>query len=220
MPRTLLHMCMDGRDTPPTSGAGYMELLEAKLAELGYGEVSSISGRYYAMDRDKRWERVQKAYDVMCRGPGECETVAPGGVKAVIEGMYAAEKKDEFIDPTGLVADGGTRALPRSSRPPPTVVSHGRAPVTAARSSAHRARHRANKRPPPPPPPPFATGIADGDIFVCFNFRSDRAREMFECLSVKPLVERALRPGRGHRPICLPGPSGGPGRSYAPRSKA
>merc|ERR1719183_348750 len=101
------------------------------------------------MDRDKRWERVQKAYDVMCRGPSECETVAPGGVKAVIEGMYAAEKKDEFIDPTGLVADGG---------------------------------------------------IADGDIFMCFNFRSDRAREMFECLSVKPLFssEKQRTPG-----LCL-----------------
>jgi 2,3-bisphosphoglycerate-independent phosphoglycerate mutase len=54
VPRTLLHVCMDGRDTPPTSGAGYMAALEQKLAELGYGEISSISGRYYAMDRDKR----------------------------------------------------------------------------------------------------------------------------------------------------------------------
>ena len=136
--RTFLHICLDGRDTPPTSGSGYIEKLEAKLAEIGHGEISTLSGRYWAMDRDKRWERVQKAYDVMCRGPGECETVAAGGVKAFVEAKYAADMKDEFFEPTGLVADGG---------------------------------------------------VADGDVFVCFNFRSDRAREMFECVSVKPLFE-------------------------------
>jgi len=138
VPRTLLHVCIDGRDTPPTSGAGYMEALEKKIAEIGYGEISTIAGRYYAMDRDKRWERVQKAYDVMCRGSGECETVAPGGVKAVLEAKYAADEKDEFVLPTGVLADGG---------------------------------------------------IADGDVFVRFNFRADRAREMFECVSIKPKFE-------------------------------
>jgi len=141
--RTLLHVCMDGRDTPPTSGAGYMEALEKKLAEIGHGEISTISGRYYAMDRDKRWERVQKAYDVMCRKDGECETVAAGGVKAVVEGFYAKEKpiNDEFIEPTGTLADGG---------------------------------------------------IADGDVFFCFNFRADRAREIFECISIAPKFETAV----------------------------
>ena len=133
-------MCMDGRDTPPTSGAGYMEKLEAKLAEIGHGESRRSRGSTM-MDRDKRWERVQKAYDVMCRAPGACESVAAGGVKAVIEGMYAKEGKDEFIEPTGLLADGG---------------------------------------------------IADGDVFVCFNFRADRAREMFECMSVAPKFETAV----------------------------
>ena len=54
VPRTLLHVCTDGRDTPPTSAGGYMASLEKRLAELGYGEISSITGRYYAMDRDKR----------------------------------------------------------------------------------------------------------------------------------------------------------------------
>jgi len=138
--RTFLHVCMDGRDTPPTSGASYMEALETKLKEIGHGEISTISGRYYAMDRDKRWERVQKAYDVMCRAPGKCETVAPGGVKAVVEAKYALAEpqNDEFILPIGLVADGG---------------------------------------------------IADGDVFFCFNFRADRARELFECMSVKPKFE-------------------------------
>jgi len=137
VPRTLLHVCMDGRDTPPTSGASYMELLEKKLAEIGHGEISTIVGRYYAMDRDKRWERVQQAYDVMCREDGKCETVAAGGVKKVIEDKYALEKpeQDEFVLPTGVLADGG---------------------------------------------------IADGDVFMCFNFRADRAREMFECIAVEP----------------------------------
>jgi len=141
--RTFLHMCIDGRDTPPTSGSGYMKALEAKLAEIGHGEVSTISGRYYAMDRDKRYERVQKAYDVMCRASGACETVAAGGVEAIIEASYKLEKpiQDEFIEPTGLVADGG---------------------------------------------------IADGDVFFCFNFRADRAREMFECVSIKPKFETAV----------------------------
>jgi len=140
VPRTLLHLCMDGRDTPPTSGTSYMEALEKKLAEIGYGEISTISGRYYAMDRDKRWERVQKAYDVMCRAPDACATVAAGGVKAEVEKSYnlAEPIKDEFIEPTGLLADGG---------------------------------------------------IADGDVFMCFNFRADRAREMFECISIKPKFE-------------------------------
>ena len=107
--RTLIHVCMDGRDTPPTSGAGYIEALEKKIAEIGHGEISTIAGRYYAMDRDKRWERVQKAYDVMCRDAGKCETVPAGGVKAVVEASYALAEpiKDEFIEPTGLVADGG-----------------------------------------------------------------------------------------------------------------
>ena len=142
VPRTLLHVCMDGRDTPPKSGASYMEALEKKLAELGYGEISTISGRYYAMDRDKRWERVQEAFEVMCRAPGECETVAAGGVKAVVEASYALPEPitDEFLKPTGLLSDGG---------------------------------------------------LADGDVFFSFNFRSDRAREMFECLSVAPKFETA-----------------------------
>ena len=95
VPRTLLHVCLDGRDTPPTSGAGYVEKLEGKLAEMAYGEISTLAGRYYAMDRDKRWERVQLAYDVMCREDGSCETVAAGGCKAYVEGLYAGEEGNE-----------------------------------------------------------------------------------------------------------------------------
>ncbi len=60
-----VHCFLDGRDTAPTSGKGFVEALEAKMAEIGVGKIASISGRYYAMDRDNRWDRVQKAYDVL-----------------------------------------------------------------------------------------------------------------------------------------------------------
>src|ERR671922_1881315 len=63
--RVFVHAFMDGRDTLPTSGAGYLEQLQQKMRELGTGHVASVSGRYYAMDRDKRWERERKAYDAM-----------------------------------------------------------------------------------------------------------------------------------------------------------
>ena len=66
-----VHCFLDGRDTAPTSGKGFIEALEAKMAELGVGKIASISGRYYAMDRDNRWDRVEKAYNVLTRGEGE-----------------------------------------------------------------------------------------------------------------------------------------------------
>lgn len=62
---------MDGRDVPPSSGKGYIEDLEKNLAEIGAGEIASVSGRYYAMDRDNRWERVEKAYAAMVYGEGD-----------------------------------------------------------------------------------------------------------------------------------------------------
>src|SRR5258707_9988498 len=69
--RVFVHAFMDGRDTLPTSGAGYLEQLQQKMRELGTGSVASVSGRYYAMDRDKRWERERKAFDAMVKGKGE-----------------------------------------------------------------------------------------------------------------------------------------------------
>ena len=86
---------MDGRDVPPTSGKDFVVQLQAKLDELGVGKIASVMGRYYAMDRDNRWERVQKAYDALVLGKGEqCADAA----KAV-ENSYAAEVTDEFIVP-------------------------------------------------------------------------------------------------------------------------
>ena len=98
-----VHCFLDGRDTAPTSGKGFIEALEAKMAELGIGKIASISGRYYAMDRDKRWERVKEAYDLLVNGVGEPATAAATAVqKSYDEGVT-----DEFIKPIVVVgADG------------------------------------------------------------------------------------------------------------------
>ncbi len=102
-----VHCFMDGRDTPPNSGAGFLAELEAKMAELGTGKVASVSGRYYAMDRDKRWERVAKAYTAIVLGTG---AHAQSGATA-IHAAYGKGTTDEFIEPVtildeGLVQDG------------------------------------------------------------------------------------------------------------------
>jgi 2,3-bisphosphoglycerate-independent phosphoglycerate mutase len=92
----VLHAFTDGRDTLPTSGAGYLETLEAWMADAGCGRVGSVVGRYYAMDRDKRWERIQLAYDLLVHG--RAEHTAPSGSEAA-RGAYAREETDEFIKP-------------------------------------------------------------------------------------------------------------------------
>src|SRR6202034_566683 len=69
--RVFVHAFMDGRDTLPTSGAGYIAQLEKKMREYGVGKLASVSGRYYAMDRDRRWERERKAFDAMVSGKAE-----------------------------------------------------------------------------------------------------------------------------------------------------
>ena len=91
-----VHCFMDGRDTPPASGESYITQLEEKMKEKGVGKIASISGRFYAMDRDKRWQRVQKAYDALVNGIGN---KAVSAVSA-IEASYQKEVFDEFIEPT------------------------------------------------------------------------------------------------------------------------
>ncbi len=91
-----IHCFLDGRDTPPASGEGFITELEQKMAEKGVGKIASITGRFYAMDRDKRWERVHKAYDALVNGIGEKSTSA---TKA-IEDSYQKEIFDEFVLPT------------------------------------------------------------------------------------------------------------------------
>ncbi len=91
-----VHCFLDGRDTPPASGEGYLLKLEEKMKEKGVGKIASISGRFYSMDRDKRWERVQKSYDALVYGKGEKATSAI----SAIESSYQQEIFDEFVEPT------------------------------------------------------------------------------------------------------------------------
>ncbi|MEG0288682.1 MAG: 2,3-bisphosphoglycerate-independent phosphoglycerate mutase [Carnobacterium sp.] len=97
-----IHAFLDGRDVAPNSGAGYIEQLEKAIKEIGIGEIATVSGRFYAMDRDKRWERVEKAYNAIVHGEGVKATDALEAVKA----SYASEKFDEFVLPTVIEKDG------------------------------------------------------------------------------------------------------------------
>ncbi len=97
-----VHCFLDGRDTAPTSGKGYMEELEKKMAEIGVGQIASVSGRYYAMDRDNRWDRVERAYRALVKGEGNC---VPNAVEAVAA-SYQEDVTDEFVVPTVVVKDG------------------------------------------------------------------------------------------------------------------
>ena len=99
--RVYVHCFLDGRDVPPSSGKGYVEQLVAKCAELGVGQVATVMGRFYAMDRDKRWDRVQRAYNAMANGEG---TFNPDPVDAV-QKSYDAGVTDEFVEPVVCVKD-------------------------------------------------------------------------------------------------------------------
>lgn len=128
-----IHCLLDGRDTPPQSGAEYLAQLEAEIARIGVGQIATVMGRYYAMDRDNRWDRVEKAYNAMVHGLGELCISS----KEAIEQSYAAKIHDEFVVPTVICEQG--------------------APVGQ---------------------------VLDGDGFIFFNFRSDRAREITRALAL------------------------------------
>ncbi|MDD7042110.1 MAG: 2,3-bisphosphoglycerate-independent phosphoglycerate mutase [Oscillospiraceae bacterium] len=103
--KVYVHCFMDGRDVPPSSGKEYVEELMAKMKEIGVGKIASVMGRYYAMDRDNRWERVEKAYAAMVYGEGEtveCPVCA-------MEKSYAADVTDEFVVPVVCDKDGCIR---------------------------------------------------------------------------------------------------------------
>ncbi|MGE5605345.1 MAG: 2,3-bisphosphoglycerate-independent phosphoglycerate mutase [Bacteroidota bacterium] len=97
-----IHAFLDGRDTPPSSAKEYLDELEEFCGQTGLGKIATISGRYYAMDRDKRWERVEKAYAAMVYGEGE---EADSALQA-IQNSYARDITDEFVIPTIVKADG------------------------------------------------------------------------------------------------------------------
>ena len=144
--KVFVHVFTDGRDTDPKSGLGYVTDLQNHLSQT-VGQIASVSGRYYAMDRDKRWERVKLAYDTLVKGEG------PGATDALkaIEDSYAADITDEFIKPTVIVDSTGK---------------------------------------------PLAL-IQEGDVVVCFNFRTDRCREITEVLSQTDM------PGYGMKKLSL-----------------
>ena len=127
-----IHAFTDGRDTDPKSGLGFITHLQKHLNN-SVGRIASVSGRYYAMDRDKRWERVKLAYDCLVKGEGQKATDA----LAAIEQSYAAGITDEFIKPT-------------------VIINEAQQPLAL---------------------------IKNGDVAICFNFRTDRCREITEVLT-------------------------------------
>ncbi len=105
--KVYVHAVLDGRDVPPRSALGYLQELETKFQQIGTGKVATVSGRYYTMDRDKRWERVEKAYRCLTNGEGQRAATA----REAVENGYLRGENDEFLLPTlidekGRVRDG------------------------------------------------------------------------------------------------------------------
>ena len=100
--KVYVHCFLDGRDTPPASGKEFVADLEVKMSEIGVGKVASVMGRYYAMDRDNRWDRVELAYKVMTAGEGATATSATDAIQA----SYDDSKTDEFVLPTAITENG------------------------------------------------------------------------------------------------------------------
>jgi len=137
-----IHAFTDGRDCDPKSGLGFIKDLQAHLNN-SVGKIASVSGRYYAMDRDKRWERIKLAYDALVNGTGEKATDAI----AAVENSYSKNITDEFIKPTVVVAEDQK---------------------------------------------PLAV-IKDGDVAICFNFRTDRCREITQVLTQMDLPDHGMK---------------------------
>lgn len=137
-----VHAFTDGRDCDPKSGKGFMEEVQNHMGKTT-GKIASITGRYFAMDRDKRWERVKLAYDAMVNAKGEVET---GDVLSAIQASYDAGVTDEFIKPIIHTENGAP-------------VGH----------------------------------IAEGDVVMCFNFRTDRGREITEVLTQNDLPDHGMK---------------------------
>lgn len=100
--KVFVHCFMDGRDVPPTSGKGYVEQVDAKLKEMGVGRIATVMGRYYAMDRDNRFERVEKAYAALTYGEG----LTASSAAEAMQQSYDAGVTDEFVVPTVVLTDG------------------------------------------------------------------------------------------------------------------
>ena len=100
--KVYVHCFLDGRDTPPASGKGYAEELEAEMKRIGVGEIASVAGRYYAMDRDNNYDRVKIAYDALTKGEGLTSACGP----LAIQESYDRDETDEFVKPTVVVKNG------------------------------------------------------------------------------------------------------------------
>ena len=139
--KVYVHCFLDGRDTPPASGKEYVEALEAKMKEIGIGEVASVSGRYYAMDRDNRWDRVERAYNALVKGEGVQAESATAGIQA----SYDADKTDEFVEPMVIVKDGAPVATPAAARARCAAGSGFRRPRPPARAAPRWVSRRATR---------------------------------------------------------------------------
>jgi 2,3-bisphosphoglycerate-independent phosphoglycerate mutase len=102
--RVFVHCFLDGRDTPPESADKYVAMMEDKCREIGIGEIASLCGRYYAMDRDKRWDRIERAYKLLVNGEGE----RANDPLAAIKKSYERGVTDEFVEPIALMREDGT----------------------------------------------------------------------------------------------------------------
>jgi 2,3-bisphosphoglycerate-independent phosphoglycerate mutase len=142
LPEVYIHAFTDGRDTDPKSGVGFIKTLQNHLAGSN-SKIATVSGRYYAMDRDKRWERVKLAYDALVNGNGN----QASDPVAAVDQAYASGVTDEFIKPTVIVDKQGN-------------------PLTR---------------------------IKDGDSVICFNFRTDRCREITEVLTQMDVPEQGMK---------------------------
>jgi len=109
MENVFVHCFLDGRDTPPNSGRGYVRQLQQKMRELGVGKIASLVGRYYAMDRDNRWERVELAYRALVHGEAEIRTDDP---VAALERSYEQGVTDEFVKPVVITKGSGASSAP------------------------------------------------------------------------------------------------------------
>src|ERR1700745_1765346 len=107
--KVFVHCFMDGRDTPPNSGRDYVRQLQQRMRELGVGEIATLVGRYYAMDRDNRWERVEMAYRALVHGEADTKT---GDPVAALERSYEQGVTDEFVKPVVVAKADGTAHVP------------------------------------------------------------------------------------------------------------
>lgn len=141
--KVFVHAFLDGRDTDPNSGAGYIRDIEQYM-DISVGQLASVVGRYYAMDRDNRWERIKLAYDLLVHGKG----TATNDIVQAVEHSYGMGVTDEFVKPIVKTSKQGI---------------------------------------------PLAT-IEEGDVVVCFNFRTDRGREITIALTQKAFPEFQMEP--------------------------